>query len=260
MINWRDPENIVCAVASVAFYFFLAWCSWQPLDAHHPKNDRAEDYCAYTCPKQESLSTPADDRIFGWQAISVFTGLLFVATVGLGIVTGWGIRNQIKDTRIIQRAYITTIPRGTRRYHIVGSSLDDLVACNVEFKNVGHLAAQRMKFRVKHLFDESFTREEFPDLKNECVGNIVLAPEIGMMKGATDPPTRAEFYRRRDAVTSESPAGWLYVFGRAEYWDGFQNRWMEFCFRYSLAAANSEGRISEEDARYHEHGNRTDEG
>jgi hypothetical protein len=54
-------------------------------------------------PKQEALSTPTEDLIFGWQAIDVFTGLLVFATLILAYIAG----RQIRHSRITERAYVS---------------------------------------------------------------------------------------------------------------------------------------------------------
>ena len=113
---------------------------------------------------------------------------------------------------------------------------------------------------LRHTFHGDAKLETFQKLTGACVGNIVLAPGVTITKSVTEPPTQDEFGSHRDAVNPKTSAEWLYVFGRVEYFDGFKERWMEFCFRYSLAAAGGGFNISAENARYHEYGNATDEG
>lgn len=63
------------------------------------------------------------------------------------------------------------------------------------------------------------------------------------------------------ATGAPGKPGWLFVYGCIEYLDGFKKpRWINFCFRYSMAAAKGGFSIPAEDARYHEKGNKTDEG
>ena len=144
-----------------------------------------------------------------------------------------------------------------RPFHDAGSVDDNKVTCIVELKNVGHLAATRVKYKIRHIFDKMPLLERFQDLK-ELATAIYFGTRTWNEEGLTDPPTKADFDKERVADPSKT-TNWFYVFGRIEYFDGFQDRWMEFCFRYSMAAAKSDYTISEEEARYHEHGYRTDE-
>jgi hypothetical protein len=51
------------------------------------------------------------------------------------------------------------------------------------------------------------------------------------------------------------------MWGRVTYRDGFnRKRFTDFCHRYKLYAAKGGISISVEHARFHEHGNHTDEG
>lgn len=52
--------------------------------------------------EQKSLETPAEDLIFGYPAIDVFTGILAIAT----LVLAWMAIRNVKDTRAIQRAHV----------------------------------------------------------------------------------------------------------------------------------------------------------
>lgn len=84
--------------------------------------------------------------------LAVFTGTLWWSTDKLWIVATETAEAQARDNRILHRAYIAAIPREIRPYHPVGSLLDDKVACNVELKNVGHLAATRVKIQAAAYF------------------------------------------------------------------------------------------------------------
>jgi hypothetical protein len=167
--------------------------------------------------------------------------------------------SQIKDTEILQRAYIAAIPRDVVPYHPAGNTDDDNIACNVGLKNVGHLPARNVAYIIHHRFIFNSGLAEFAPLEGQCEGNVVLPAGIEMKKGLAFPIKRKEFDENRKAADNQS--GWLYVFGRVEYTDGFNtHRWTEFCFRYSMAAAGDGYNIAKSEARYHEHGNKTDEG
>jgi hypothetical protein len=185
----------------------------------------------------------------GDAAVAYFTYCLVV----VGAFQAWG---QSEETRTIQRAYIAVVPLGLQQFHWAGNDADEPIACDVGFKNVGHLAARSVKYAIRYKFSPDAGLADFP-ITGSLDGNIVIPPGIQIRKGASPPIPLAEFDEQVDA---ELPASrWLYAFGRVEYRDGFgKHRWINFCFRYSLAAAKG-SRISKDDARYHEHGNHTDE-
>lgn len=252
-LKFRVSELVLGMLFAVALFVLGMTFSF-----HYQPNNGNQDHARSEETKQKTLSAPTEDLIFGIPALDIFTGILALATILLMGITAYGIRNQRKTTEIIERAYIAAIPLNVRPFHDAGSVDDNKVTCIVELKNVGHLAATRVKYKIRHIFDKMPLLERFQDLKGTCDGNIILAPGLGMKKGLTDPPTKADFDKERVADPSKT-TNWFYVFGRIEYFDGFQDRWMEFCFRYSMAAAKSDYTISEEEARYHEHGYRTDE-
>jgi hypothetical protein len=181
--------------------------------------------------------------------LALFSGLLVLVTGG---VVWTGIR-QYLDTRILQRAYISVEPGGVTPF--VGD--DNRIACNVFIYNAGNLPAHDMSWDIRATYSTD-AREEKVFKWNELIrfGKIVLAPKSRFRKGA-DPTTREEFDKCR--IGAEKNKAWLYVWGRITYNDGFRaDRWIEFCHRYNLRGTK-EYRIPEENGRYHEYGNRTDE-
>ena len=162
----------------------------------------------------------------------------------------------------MHRAYIAVEPVDIEEYTLG----DDRMACDVLFKNAGNLHATKIRWFITADLDKSAARKDFPH--GNGVGNITLAPKGQMRKGTTDKPgmTKTEFAAFRSLVHSQPPdeedgRGWLFVWGYVTYNDGFRDdRKTEFCIRYSMARATATpARIAVTEARYHEHGNRTDE-
>jgi hypothetical protein len=62
---------------------------------------------------------------------------------------------------------------------------------------------------------------------------------------------------KAERTSFDNKQGFLYVWGRATYEDGFaQTRWLEFCHRYNCASPrNSEGGIDQKYGRYHHYHN-----
>jgi hypothetical protein len=192
------------------------------------------------------------------EIVAIATGFIAAFTVVLACMA----RRQIKDTRILERAFIAVIPKGVRPFHAAGNEADNNIACNVIFKNIGHLAARSASFAVRYKFSDSASLKdgEFNLPPDSCVGNFVCPEGIEIIKRADPAPTKTEFWSHFDSERGK-PSHWLYVYGRVEYRDGFEkDRWMNFCFRYSMAAADGFHRIRKREARYHEYGNHTDEG
>jgi hypothetical protein len=239
----RIPDVILGMLLAVSL-FLLGMAFSHSL---HPNNNASKDNAASTTTKQESLGAASDDRIFGWQAIDIFTGLVFIATVGLGAVTAVGIKNQTSDTRILQRAYLTIEPRGI---HLVRDG--DAVLGHIGIKNVGKLPAQNVSWRVRMILTADGGLKSFP-IQDEEDGRIVLVPNAIARQGSQD---RVPLQNITDRFNSGT--GWLYVWGIVRYDDGFgKRRYTRFCHRYNCRA-QAVGAIAASGARYHAHGNYAD--
>jgi hypothetical protein len=71
----------------------------------------------------------------------------------------------------------------------------------------------------------------------------------------------SRYFAETEILNAKQHEEWIYVWGRIEYHDGFVGgRFIEFCHRYNSGAADRRGVIDEITARFHGHGNRTDEG
>ena len=166
---------------------------------------------------------------------------LFVAvfTVVLARVA-W---KQTRDARIVQRAYLDAGFGGVR-----DNTAGELVG-RVDFKNVGHLPAQKLSWLVR--LNSGGPNWRPPKIKNkDLTGESVI-------------PIGAEWPRRSNGIRQPADAGgvFLYVWGRATYADGFRwrKRRVDFCHRYPWKKRETptEGGVSTsaEYANYHEHGN-----
>ena len=146
-------------VAIALLTCLVLWCGWQSrLSSQRPENDRAPHDAADGATKKETLSTPTGDRIFGWAAIDVFTGFLFVATVGLEIISAHGIRNQSRETRIIQRAYLAVKPLGVQPMRSDKGKLLGIVG----IINAGNLPARNVRSIVTIAPANAGDLKEFP--------------------------------------------------------------------------------------------------
>lgn len=184
--------------------------------------------------------------------LAFFTFFLAAATIGLGVVSVAGIRRQSKDTRILQRAYISVEPGGIRPYQ----GEVDRIACDVIIVNAGNLPARNIKWLIKRKYSDSPIDADFKVDPDKLDGGIVLAPKAHARKGAPATSRQELNEKMRGAKPDKA---WLYIWGRVSYHDSFRaDRWIEFCHRYNLHGGAHV--IDAENGRYHEKGNRTDEG
>jgi hypothetical protein len=249
--RFRVPEIALGAFLAVAIFAIGA-----ALQIINPENHNQYSQPANATPKSSASGggIGSNERIAEyteWAAWGTF--LLAISTLGLWIVTWRGGLRQSRETRIIERAYISVEPGGIKPFE--GRGGDDCVACDIIINNAGNLPARKLSWVIERAFSDDAYRRDFPLLMPEA-GNIVLAPKVAAIKGANSVQT-SEF---DDAAEGAQPdRAWLYVWGRVSYHDGFcGGRWTEFCHRYNLRGATDYA-VPKENGRYHEYGNRTDE-
>jgi hypothetical protein len=186
-----------------------------------------------------------------WLALA--TIVLAVSTIGLWIVSVGAGNRQSRETQILQRAYISVEPGGIRPYQGEG---ENRIACDVVIVNAGNLPARNIKWLIKRKYSYSAIDADFKVDPDKLDGDIVLAPKAHARKGAPATSRQELNEKQRGA---EPDKAWLYIWGRVSYHDGFRaDRWIEFCHRYNLRGGGHV--IDAENGRYHEKGNRTDEG
>jgi hypothetical protein len=182
---------------------------------------------------------------------------LFAAVLAVSSLLLWRsskdqIRLNDERTRLLERAYVSAAPLGVAPFH-----LNKLTDAHVVFQNVGKLPATNVRWFIDAEIGSDEQRTDFPI--GALVGKHVL------------PPGGAMRQNRRTILTDDAvmqlieSALVLYVWGRIEYWDGFDDRHTIFCHRYSrpalapLVAAgeryNGNGQLIREGARYHQYGN-----
>jgi hypothetical protein len=183
--------------------------------------------------------------------ITGFSGLLVVATFILAVISGF----QIRDARIVQRAFISVEPGGIRPF----KGDDDRIACDIIIRNAGNLPARKVAWFIDKKYSENPAEKDFPiaAITNQMLGDIVLAPKGKIRKGSI-PSDKQTFDTYRN--NAQPDRAWLFVWGRVSYHDGFRaGRHTDFCHRYNLRGARGFA-IKRKNGRYHEYGNRTDEG
>jgi len=182
---------------------------------------------------------------------------LFTVTLALSTILLWrSSKNQIRlsdeRTRLLERAYLTAAPLGVVPLH-----LNRHTDAHVVFHNVGKLPATNVKWFIEAEISSGEQRTDFP--VGELIGKHVL------------PPGGAMRQHRRTLLTDDDVTRFienafvLYVWGRVEYWDGFDARYTTFCHTYARSALtppvaigerySGGGQLIREGARYHQYWN-----
>lgn len=195
----------------------------------------------------ELFSNPIVNSLITIVAASI-TAIATVYIAKFTIVLAGVGQQQIKDTRILQRARISAEMLGINPYLGEG----DNVVGHVSFRNVGNLPASNVSWFIRKCIDQSDERREFL-IEDAFFGDNIIAPGTPMTQGS---------------VSFERPrvdAGFIYIWGEIRYPDGFNtNRFTRFCHRYNCRTFQ---KLPERErygilagyGRYHEYGNSTDE-
>jgi hypothetical protein len=233
-----------CLVVWIAYYDRSS--SQRPPNYSAVNNGRSNEA------QQEAAAAPTEDLIFGYPALDVFTGVLAFATIGLGVISICGIRNQSRETRIIQRAYVSADPRGIEPLeNQTGGHADG----HVGFHNVGRLPAKNVRWFIRLTISPDVQLNNFP--AGEYVGGTNVIPPGTEMRqwGRTN-------VEPSDFVSFRRHAHFVYVWGEVRYDDGFgTERFTKFCHRYERRGFREPPpRIDhgQGGAVYHQHGNDAD--
>lgn len=242
MLNSKRYWTVVVLLA--AGFSFLVLPDYSNYCERYQHND-------YGCAAYEMVVTfGAFIDNHGAAVTAIATGVIAYFTITLSKIGN----QQIKDTRTLQRAFISVEPGGTRRFE---GAEDKRIACDVIIHNTGNLAAQKISWELGTTFSDDPYKKDFGHETLKLVGDIVIGARVKARKGS-DPVTTTEFNKWRD--NAEPDRAWLYVWGRIRYYDGFRDgRFIDFCHRYNLRGTSGYD-LPAENGRYHEHGNRTDEG
>ena len=190
--------------------------SYRQANDNGPSSDQAET---------KNKNVAAEERLADYTlALDGLTLVLVAATIGLGVVSYIGIRKQTKDTRILQRAYMGTEPRNLR-------IMNQSVIAHVAFVNQGNLPARSIRNTVKIGWSSDGNKEDFERVEGFDPGSITLLPKTQTERGtgALSPSDLAQY---------QTGKGFIYVWGRIEYDDGFggKPRWLIYCHRYNLSS------------------------
>jgi hypothetical protein len=159
----------------------------------------------------------------------IFTAVLAISTYFLWSATKGAAERQETITRILQRAYLSAIPRGIHKM------TDGTYIAHVAFQNVGNLPARHVRNQVYIKWFNDGDKRNFDPVPMTEPGAIMLSPKIEVERGTGAMSAEA-------VAKYEAKEGFIFVWGRLEYEDGFeyvegleQPRWLDFCHRYNCA-------------------------
>ena len=160
--------------------------------------------------------------------LAAFTARLWWSTDKLWIVATETAKAQSDETKIIQRAYLGTIPR--KLHEMVD---DETTIAYIAIINAGNLPARNVRNNVKIGWFEDGNKKDFEKVEVEEEGAVLILPKTEIERGTPNLSTGDEInYRAR--------IGYIYVWGRVEYNDGFKDgRWLIFCHRYNCRKAET---------------------
>jgi hypothetical protein len=251
----RHGKYLLGFVVGAALVLFVAQVlRIAPTQINYCGNHKA-DYD--NCPTHYLIFIPPIWIIDHLEAVAaVLTAIATVYIANFTIVLSRIGKQQADDTRIVQRAFISVEPGGIEPFLGQFEVTDDRIACNIVINNAGSLPAHDVRWCIERTYSEDFRANVFNAENIELVGGIVLAQKTKIRKGSI-PTDKTTFDKWRN--NAEPDRAWLYVWGRVSYHDGFTGRrFTDFCHRYNLRGAKGYG-IPEENGRYHEYGNGTDE-
>jgi hypothetical protein len=179
--------------------------------------------------------------------LALSTVLLWITTLQLWKSSDRAGTQQIRDTEILQRAYITAYPLGIGPYR----RQEEWIDARVEIRNVDKLPGTTLEWMVCRKFSRNPHLAWFPMNSKRLEGSHVIAPGAEIRKSSL----RISIRRlARFKAGMESRNRFLYVWGVVRYKDGFSySRFTRFCHRYNIAA-EVDFRIDPVDARHHEYG------
>jgi hypothetical protein len=203
---------------------------------------------SHTAAHEEGEKQLIDRRIADYTfALAAFTGMLAVSTIGLWIATAIGFRNQSREMKILQRAYIAARRRGIEILE------DGNIIGHLAFVNVGNLPARKFCAAVNICWSNNQHLSEFEELP--------LGPEV-ILPAKTSFPSGTPALPKTDIPRFHAKEGWIFIWGRVSYTDGFdQPRWLKFCHRYNCKSPrDSKGGIARGRGRHHHYHNEDDGG
>jgi hypothetical protein len=214
-------------------YSLLSTCQ-QPIYQSAAANSHDQGHCTAfgglffslgILPIRHFLHTYEHELVAGFTVVLAFsTVALWLSTNKLWEATKDTATAQERDTRILQRAYISVEPGG-----ISASSSMDKCHPNIDIRNVGNLPAREIRWLMEWSTSLNPRRQTFRIDPDKLEGQNTLTPGGVMRQGGPI------IYLGNDHGDLRNEAGlYLYVWGAVYYDDGFgTERITKFCHRYN---------------------------
>jgi hypothetical protein len=183
-----------------------------------------------------------------WAVIlGIATFLLLLATRTLLKDASNARARQERDSRLLQRAYLSVQPDGVRRLF----RPPETAQASISIVNAGNLPARNIGWVINQAFSNDDGLKDFPVSKAKAEGAHVVVPRSQMIQSGPPFPAGLGTF-----ATPESSSQYLYVWGAVFYNDGFgDNRTTRFCHRYNGISYNGSSDVIAEHGRLHSHGN-----
>jgi hypothetical protein len=148
--------------------------------------------------------------------------ILAIATIFIALYTfvlARVSRRQVKDARILQRAYLSVESEGVHSLR----NKSGYVA-HIGIKNFGHLPARAVRWVIAHDFSRDGRRQEFPVDEPNPDEAIIIPPGGTAVQGSAP----------IEYIPGGDETYFLYIWGIITYDDGFgKNRKTRFCHRFN---------------------------
>jgi hypothetical protein len=245
-MSWRKTA-IYIGIAAILVLSFAVALSWffpeygeicgQPKDSP-PKDCATYDISRYALLESLIFLQDYNGAIQALAAAIMAAFTIILARIGT---------EQIGQTKILQRAYITVKRRG------IALTDDGDVIGHIAFVNVGSLPARKFCAAVNIGWSDNGHLSEFEETP---LGTEVVLPAKTSFPSGTPPLPKMDvphFYAKE---------GFIFVWGKISYTDGFgKPRWLKFCHRYNCKSPrNRKGGIARRHGRHHHHHNEDDGG
>jgi hypothetical protein len=190
--------------------------------------------------------------------VAGFTALLVLATLILAGIAYL----QIRQGRIVQRAYVAVEPLGV---HLMVEG--DRVIGHIGIRNAGRLPARRLSWFIDIKHSDKGNEETFD--VGKANGKIIVTPDARARRGSDKSIPLQDLISaagtdEAQGNRSKEKRTYLYVWGVVYYKDGirWRRRFTKFCHRYNWIVREKGGagryEIAKQYARYHEYGNDAD--
>jgi hypothetical protein len=220
-------ERAKIAFYGLAFAALFGFLVFQAgIASQHPKNQGQQ-----TAAAQDHEQKNIFERVWEWTThdpVAFYTSVLALSTIGLWIVTYLGIRNQSREMRVLQRAYVAVDAGGIKPF---GHAVPPYSIAHIEVRNVGNLPARKVRWFIDSKISPDGQLDDFPIDDGQFYGNNVISPGTQMDR------SQDCGFSYEQAKALEKQGLFLYVWGEIRYFDGFEvSRFTRFCHRYGKAA------------------------